>query len=309
VARSTSIDDRRRRLEAAERVTGLARAAERMVARGREWVDPMLRGITRARTLGLAAEMAFWLFLSLVPLAAVAGLVAARLAKSRATLAGSVLSSVAPDARRMIEGQVETVAHWDGGKVAPVALAMFFWLAASGVHSVFDALEVQSGTARPWWKKRVLAVATCIGLSAGMALLGLLAVGLDRFATLAGKAVPISGAGATAAGIVARAVAGFAVSVGMTAALYRVGIPREARYRIPIWPGAFLAIALLVALGWGYRLYVSSTGTGDAYQGSLAVIGVTLMTLWLFSVALLLGAELNKVIGHRRMSAPFGSIR
>jgi membrane protein len=276
------------------------REAKREISRAREWLAPILRGVTRARTLGLAAEMSFWLFLSLVPLAAIAGLVAARLATSHAPLTGSVLSSVPPDARRMIESQVEAVAQWNGGKVAPVALGTFVWLAASGVHSVFDALEVQSGTTRPWWKKRLLAIATCVGLSVGVAILGVLAVGLDRLAVLAGRAVSLEGTGATVASVLARSVSGCIVSVAMVAALYRVGIPREAPRRTPILPGALLAVALLAALGWGYRLYVSRAGAGDAYLGSLAVIGVTLMTLWLFSIALLLGAELNKVIRDRR---------
>lgn len=65
-------------------------------------------------------------------------------------------------------------------------------------------------------------------------------------------------------------------------------------------PGALLAFVLLATLGWGYRLYVSRMGIGDAYLGSLAVIGVTMTTLWLFSVAILLGAQLNKVLGDRR---------
>jgi uncharacterized BrkB/YihY/UPF0761 family membrane protein len=134
----------------------------------------------------------------------------------------------------------------------------------------------------------------------GVAVLGLLAVGLDRLGVLAGRAVPLEGSGATVAGLFARTASGWAVSVAMIATLYRVGIPREARRRTPILPGALLADGLLVALGWGYRFYVSRAGTGDAYQGSLAVIGVTLMTLWLFSVALLLGTELNRTLRDRR---------
>ena len=272
------------------------------VVRAREWIDPMMRGISRARTLGLAAEMSFWLFLSLVPLAAVAGLVAARLA-TRGSLGAGLLSSVPPDVRKMIETEVHQVANWQGSTVAPLAVGMFLWLAASGVHAVFDALEVQAGTSRPWWKQRLLALATCAALSTGVALLGLLAVGVGWIETLAGKAVPLAGTGATVAGMLLRAVAGIAIGVAMVAGLYRVGIPRVARVRIPVLPGAMLAVFLIAGLGWGYRVYVSTTGTGDAYQGGLAVIGVTLMTLWLFSVALLLGAELNRLLAERRAAS------
>jgi membrane protein len=142
-----------------------------------------------------------------------------------------------------------------------------------------------------------------VGLSIGVAILGLLAVGLDRVQRLAGAAAPLALEPSFASGL-ARVVTGSAISVAMVVALYRVGIPREARHRTPILPGALLAVALLAGLGSGYRLYVSNMGVGDAYMGSLAVIGVTMMTLWLFSIAILLGAELNKVLRDRRARSP-----
>jgi membrane protein len=279
------------------------RAVKGAVRRVRQWLDPVVRGTARARTFGLAAEMSFWVFLSLVPLAAVAGLVAARLAMSHQPLEGTFLSSVAPEARRMIDTQVESLARWNGGKIAPVALVTFLWLASSGVHSIFDALEVQSETTRPWWKKRLLAVATCVCLSAGVALLGLFAVGFDRLAALVGRAMPLRAVGSTFAGGFGRWASGFVVSIAMVAALYRVGIPSEARRRTPVLPGALLAVALIAAVGWGYRLYLSRAGIGDAYLGGLAIIGVTLTTIWLFSVAVLLGAQVNTVIRDRRGAA------
>ena len=298
MAKSTSTDEHRgeSRLES---------AVKRWAARAREWLDPMWEGIGRARTLGLAAEMSFWLFLSLVPLAAVAGLVAAKIATQRAGAVGALLSSVPADARALLSAQVAQVAQWSGRRVAPLGIGMFVWLASSGVHSIFDALEVQAGVGRPWWKKRALAIGACIGLSIGVAILGLLAVGLGWLEALAGRTVPHAPMEGTIAGLVARAAFGIAVAIGMVAALYRVGIPREARRRVRggriiVLPGALLAVALIAALGWGYRVYVSATGTGDAYRGSLAVIGITLMTLWLFSLALLLGAELNRVAAERR---------
>jgi membrane protein len=282
----------------------MRRFSRRAARLAHEWIDPMIRGVSRARTLGLAAEMSFWLFLSLVPLAAVAGLVGARIATSRAPLEGGLMSSVPPDVRKMIDTEVQRVADWQGSTVAPIAIGTFLWLAASGVHAVFDALEVQTGSSRPWWKQRLLALVTCAALSGGVALLGLLAVGLGWAESLAGKAIPLAGAGASVVGGVVRAAVGVALGIAMVSGLYRVGIPRKARATIPILPGAVLAVLLIAGLGWGYRLYVSTAGTGDAYLGSLAVIGVTLMTLWLFSVALLLGAELNRVIDERRAAHP-----
>jgi membrane protein len=265
----------------------------------------MCHGVTRARTLGLAAEMSFWLFLSLVPLAAVAGLVAARTASTHDDwLTLSLFSSVPPSVRDLLSGQVARVAAWGNG-VAPLAVGMFLWLASSGVHAVFDALGVQSGTSRPWWQRRLLALATCVALSAGVAVLALLGAGLERIQQLVGGSLPVFVLAAEhgPVGWVLRWLAGTAVAIAMVAGLYRAGIGHSARARWSVLPGAALAVGLTALLGRGYAFYIAEVGTGDAYRAGLTVVGVTLMTLWLFSVALLLGALLNRVLSERRLRA------
>jgi membrane protein len=259
-----------------------------------------VRGVVRARTLGLAAEMSFWLFLALVPLAAVGGWLGARLAVRYFWVEGALLASVPPAMRTMFQGELKQVAALRGQTIAPAALAIFVWAGASGIHAVFDVLEVQTGSARPWWKKRALAIAACIALSIGVAMLGLLTVGLGRLMSLVGHEGSYEALEGTLAGDIARVALALGLALAMVAGLYRVGIPREARTRTVVVPGAGLAVGLIAALGAGYRVYLSTVGGGSTYQGGLAVIGVTLTTLWLFSVALLLGAELNKVMSDRR---------
>jgi len=268
------------------------------------WVWSMVSGIGRARTFGLAAEMSFWLFFALVPLAAIAGLVAARLAKARLGALSSVLDAVPSDVRELVARQVTDVAALRGGTLAPVAAGTFFWLASSGVSAIFDGLEVQTGTSRPWWKKRLLAIATCIAFSIAGALLALLGAGLDRLGALVGGGLPAAIL-ELAHGPMAQAArwgAGAIITVGMVAGLYRVAVPREGRARSPVLPGALVAVAMQAALGWGYGVYVTRLGgDGGAYLAGLAVVGVTLTTLWLFCVALLLGAQLNRVLGDARI--------
>ncbi len=70
---------------------------------------------------------------------------------------------------------------------------------------------------------------------------------------------------------------------------------------MPLVPGALLAIGLQTVLGFGYAFYVKQAGDGGAYQAGLATIGVTLMALYLFSVALLVGVEVNRTLGERRL--------
>jgi membrane protein len=263
----------------------------------------VLSGVSRRRTLGLAAEMSFWLFLALVPLLAVAGFVAARMAASHPWETLSAMHAVPPQVRDLVMKQVDHVANWHGGAVAPIAAATFVWLASSGISAVFDALELQSGAKpRPWLKKRALAVGTCIVLAVGGALIAFLGSGVEWLARFAGAHLPswvvtvVHGP----VGTVVRWIVGALIAIGMVAGLYRVGVPRGEGVRPHVIPGAVVAVVLMVALGLGYGFYVTKVGgSGSAYQAGLAAIGVTLMTLWLFSIALLLGAQLNCVLADR----------
>jgi uncharacterized BrkB/YihY/UPF0761 family membrane protein len=90
------------------------------------------------------------------------------------------------------------------------------------------------------------------------------------------------------------------IAVSMTAGLYRVGIPRKRGERAPILPGALVSVALQTLLGFVYGVYLTKLGGNGAYQAGLAVVGMTLTTLWLFSIALLLGVNLNGAIAARR---------
>jgi membrane protein len=250
-------------------------------SRALRWLRPLAKGLGRARTFGLAAEMSFWVFLSLVPLAAMAGMAAAKLALSHAWLGGAALGSVPPEMRDLIHRQVEYVAAWHGATVAPLATATFLWLASSGIQAVFDALEVQTGCARPWWKKRVLALGTCVALSLGVVLLALLGTGLAWVEGLAGRHLPewVLRAVHGPVGSALREAAGAAVAVAMTAGLYRVAIGRRGEEHgrpLPVLPGAVFAVGLGALLGWGYGWYLGHLGRGGAYEAGLAVVAVTL---------------------------------
>jgi membrane protein len=265
------------------------------------WLRTFSREIIDSRTLGMAAEMAFWLFLSLIPLAAVAGLVAAKAAVSSRDVA-SLLDSLPPETRNLVGKQLNEVASWKGDSVGAPAVVIFFWLASGGIHSVFDLLEVKAGIARPWWKKRTIALASCLGLSVGTAVIAVLAGGLRRVLAVLHGTAPFAGLGHEAGVIDSafRVTLGMLTAVGLVAGLYFIGVPRQARRQVTIVPGALLAVGLQVLLGYGYVFYLSKVGVESAYQAGLSIIGVTMIALYLFSVALLVGAELNHMLTRTR---------
>src|SRR5438094_7666488 len=95
-------------------------------------IKRMFKHLDDVRTFGLAAEMAFRVFLSLIPLAAVAGLATARLAVRHWGAVAPMFTSLPPDAQRFIGDNLKDVAAWNGGTVALPAALVFAWLASSG---------------------------------------------------------------------------------------------------------------------------------------------------------------------------------
>lgn len=287
-------------LDAETPINPLARLSflRRVVA----WSKVMLANMDRSRTTGLAAELAFWLFLSLLPLAAVFGLVAARLAMHDQSAIAPVLHAMPVATRELLTTELARVSAWNGGSVGLLAALTFLWLASSGVHSIFDGLEVATDAcARPWWKKRLLALATCVGLSIGVAVLTLIGGGVEWIQQLAGKAIHAKETGTNIIDLVMRVVLGAGVAFGLVVGLYWVGLPSRARKQMPLVPGAVFAVLLMAIAAFGYTLYLTHVGDGGAYQAGLAVIGVTMMVLYLFSLAILMGAELNRVVGATRV--------
>ncbi len=173
----------------------------------------------------------------------------------------------------------------------------FLWLGASGIHSIFDALEVETGSERSWPRKRALALGTCVLLSIGVALLALLGPGLEAVLVAFGRAMPWL---ASVSSQWTRAVVGLAVLFGQVCLLYWIGVPPAARHRMPLVPGAAVAVLLQTGMAFGYAQYLRHLGGGPLYSAGLAVIGGALMALYLYCLALLTGAAVNRQLSRSR---------
>jgi membrane protein len=96
-------------------------------------------------------------------------------------------------------------------------------------------------------------------------------------------------------------IAGLAVSF---AAIFWLGPDRERPPFRPVTAGAVAATAVWLAASAGFAVYVSMFSSYNKAWGSLAAVIVMLTWLWLSSLALLLGAELDAELeGSRREPA------
>ena len=76
-------------------------------------------------------------------------------------------------------------------------------------------------------------------------------------------------------------------------AFYWVSVSHTKRVRRRVFPGAALALGLWLVISWGFGLYVRTLSNYAVFYGSLAAVAVLLVWLWLTSLAILVGAELN----------------
>jgi membrane protein len=253
-----------------------------------QWLRGLYQDLERTRTFGRAAETAFWLFLSLVPLLAAAGLVAARISTANWRRVTPILLSLPQSTRTVIQQELEKVARWNGGAVGLTGAVVFIWLASTGVHSVFEAFEVESGAPRSWVKRRLLAIATCAALSVVVATLAVIGPGLERIVEMATPNG--SDFESSTAMDIARGMLSFAIAIGYVSALYWVGIPRPGKRRAFLVPGALVAVVLQAVMSFGYAFYLSRFTEQPVYGAGLGLVAATLMALYLFALSLLSGA-------------------
>jgi membrane protein len=281
-----------------------------------------------------AASVAFWLFLSLVPLLVLAGYLVGLVARARGVdeLVGPLLEVVPGSAEALIRSELERLARARGTSVAPLGVAGFLWTASSGLHNLMDVCEATvSVKRRAWWKQRGIALGWVVVGLATACLLAWVVVqasppARDAQAPVASSAPAPSGAvrpalqgersakgpaapppararstpsprmGTSLRAPRAQAVAaGLLLVAGMVllAGFYRLAVEHPPGVRRRVWPGAAAAIGSWLVVSWGFGAYVVSIADYAVYYGSLAAVAVLLVWLYLTSLALVLGAEVN----------------
>lgn len=273
-----------------------------------------MHGLVLHDALLAAPAMAFHFFLSLLPLlvfgAYVVGLVARR--RGVEAVLSPLLDNLPSAAEGLVRQEIERLAGGGGNALGPLAFVTFLWIAAGGVHGLMNAIENVVGTVRrPWWKKRVLGLALVIVAITGLAGTAYGVVKWDSVMHPRPAAGPRVEPSATPESTPAaprrrrppivrsrteRAVAivfTCASATGVLAAFYRFSVRRDKRARRRLWRGALVAMALWFGISGLFALYVKRLAGYAVLYGSTAAVAVLLVWLWLTSLAILVGAELN----------------
>jgi membrane protein len=248
------------------------------------------------RGAALAYYFLFALFPALLFLTALLGLLP--LPGLMDQLIGYADDALPGDAASIVQRTLEEIQAGPRGGLLSVGALAALWAGSNGMASIMTALNVAYDVedARPWWKRRGLAIV----LTVGFALFILAALVLLVFGPLIGAAVAdILGLGAVFG--VAWSVLSVPVVMGCVllgfALVYYLAPAAQQRWRW-VTPGSTVALVLWLAMSFGLRVYVERFASYTATYGSIG--GVILLMLWLYltGVVLLVGAEINAEIKH-----------
>jgi membrane protein len=243
----------------------------------------------------LAAGVAFYLFLALVPAIALAvsvyGLVASP--SDIRSFAQDSLSAAPREVRDLVTAQLEKVSrsgNAETGLGAVLAGLLALWSASSGMNQLVGALNVafDEEDRRKFVRKRALALL----LTMGAVVFGAVAIALIAVLPSALADTELGRPARWTIGVLRWPVLALGM-LGALAVLYRIAPDREdARWKW-VTPGAAVAVVVWLAGSALFSIYAANFGRFQATYGSLASIVVMLLWLLLTAYVVILGAELD----------------
>jgi membrane protein len=243
----------------------------------------------------LAAGVAFYSFLSLVPAVIAAiliyGLVTdpAQVERQINSLSGVLPSSAQDLLRQQLTGLV-SANHKGLGTGLVVSVLLSLWSASGGIGNLITAVNTayDEQETRSWIKRKVLALGLTVGAIVVFAVTATL---VAVFPALANALHPPAAVRLGLEGV--RWLVVLAVLAAALAVIYRVGPSRDAPRMRWASVGAAVATVLWIIVSIGFSIYVNNFSSYGKTYGSLAGVVVLLMWIWLSLYAVLLGAEVN----------------
>lgn len=260
--------------------------------------------IGQQRLPGLASEMAYNAMLALFPgiLALLTAIGLFGVSESTFQELANQISQIAPqDALTLIQNFIGTIDHTKNQSLFSVSFLVSLWAASSGVSAAMSALDqiyqVPSQRLRPFWKAKLISLVLTLGTIQLMVLAALLVFVGDFIVQMVANQ-----SGAMQPGVLALwNLLTWPLALGMIALtcgfIYRYG-PSRWMVGTPILPGALLAAVFWAILSGLFRFYVSHFGSYNRAYGAIGAVIVLLLWLYLSSLVILIGAQVNVTVGE-----------
>jgi membrane protein len=270
------------------------------IAIGRMTVRETLADDVGTLAASLAYRFLFALFPFFIFLAALSGMIADWFSISDPTqqIMDRLGDALPDDASSVLETQLRGVVEAQNPGLLSIGALTAIWAAAGGMGSTMNAMNrtYDVEETRPIWHRYLLAIGLTVFGGLFVITAFVLLIAGDRIIKEISEAMDAGMAIEVVFGVV-RFAAAAALLLVATAFLYWVAPNAELGFRW-ISPGAVLFVVVWAVATLLFGFYVSNFGSYNATYGALG--GVIILMLWFYltSYILLVGAELNSVVGR-----------
>lgn len=197
----------------------------------------------------------------------------------------------------LFEGTVRRLVSQKEGELLTFGFIFMLWSASTGMYAMMQQLNAAHDTMerRPFWKVRGIAILLVLlfvlALIATLSLVIFGGVVQSWLASILGWSRPLLIFFATLRWI----IIGISLLLGL-AVIYRFGPDVNEKFRF-ISPGNVVAATLIALASIGFQFYVLKFGRGySATYGSLGAMIILMLWLYLASIAILVGCEINTIL-------------
>ena len=279
-----------------------ARAPLQIPWRGwRDIATRMAYKIQQDRVLLVAAGVAFYALASLFP-AIAAGVSLYALFADASTIAKhvSLVAGIVPaEALDMMRDEITRIAGKSDNKLTfgfLLGIAIALWSANAGMKSIFDALNIIYEE----FERRGLVRLNLISLLFTLCSIGAVLLAISAVVAFPLLAAAIGGSPTDKPMIdLLRWPLMFVLGIAGLSILYRYGPSRRpAKWRW-ITVGSFFATLAWLAVSSLFSWYLGNFANYDATYGALGAVVGLMMWMWLSTIVVLIGAEINSEMEHQ----------
>jgi membrane protein len=190
-----------------------------------------------------------------------------------------------------VESVIRSLLDQPRSGLLSLGAGLALWSASTAITGIMTSLNVAYGVTerRPWWRRRLVAIAIVVGMSFFMILAFVLAVSSGP---LAARVVDLLGPAGGIALLAGNWLVALAAITLVIATLYHVCPDVDFPWR---WfsPGSVLFTVGFAATTFAFSYWVSHFGTYDKTYGSLGAVIILLLWMYLIAILLLVGGEVN----------------
>lgn len=269
----------------------------------------MWHALDRNDDFGRAAQLAYYFILSLFPLlifvSSLAGIFFASEHGLYERLLGYLARIMPYSAFDLVRGAISDITSSAGRGKVSLGLVITLWTASLGMEALIRGLNVAYDVRefRPWWRRRLLAIAFTVILSViafGVLIIILWGDGLGRWLA---DDLQWGRTFAFAWSLLQWTAVGGAILFALNLIYLLAPNLKQQRWQA-IMPGSFVALAIWLTASAGFKLYLRYFDSYAKTYGSLGAIIVLLIWLYLLAFSILVGGEVNSEI--RKAAAEAG---